>query len=255
MVKVKEDMSGWVMKDHGVPDSRLTVIEQAEDYISKSGRHYAQWLCSCSCDNKQLIVRSDSIRNGGTKSCGCLENEIRIANGHKNKKYNTYDLETHEYGVGFTEKGEEFWFDKEDYDLIKNYFWYYNGGGYVHAYDINTKKIISLHRLVMGFPDSKFDIDHKNHPPRNEHKKDNRKSNLIVVEHYKNGQNRSCGKNNTSGVVGVSFNKKDGLWYSYIQVNKKLIGLGYFKEKDDAIKARKEAEMKYFGDNRYDAHN
>lgn len=255
MVKVKVDMSGWVMKDHGVPDSRLTVIEQAEDYISKSGKHYAQWLCSCSCNNKKLIARSDSIRNGGTKSCGCLENEIRIANGHKNKKYNAYDLETHEYGVGFTENGEEFWFDKEDYDLIKNYFWYYSRGGYVHAYDINAKKIISLHRLVMGFPDSKFDIDHKNHPPRNEHKKDNRKSNLVVVEHYKNSQNRSCGKNNTSGVVGVSFNKRDGLWYSYIQVNKKSIGLGYFKEKDDAIKARKEAEVKYFGDNRYDAHN
>ena len=75
MVKVKVDMSGWVMKDHGVPDSRLTVIEQAEDYISKSGKHYAQWLCSCSCNNKKLIARSDSIINGGTKSCGCLEKE------------------------------------------------------------------------------------------------------------------------------------------------------------------------------------
>lgn len=31
MVKVKEDMTGWVMNEHGFPDSRLTVIKQVED--------------------------------------------------------------------------------------------------------------------------------------------------------------------------------------------------------------------------------
>ena len=27
------DMTGWVMSEHGVPESRLTVIEQAETYM------------------------------------------------------------------------------------------------------------------------------------------------------------------------------------------------------------------------------
>ena len=35
----------------------------------------------------------------------------------------------------------------------------------------------------------------------------------------------------------------------------KQIHLGTFKNKEDAIKARKEAEMKYFGEHRYDANN
>jgi len=35
------DMTGWVMKEHGVPESRWTVIERAEnDKYNK-----AQWLC------------------------------------------------------------------------------------------------------------------------------------------------------------------------------------------------------------------
>lgn len=28
MIKSKIDMTGWVMKDHGFPESRLTVIKQ-----------------------------------------------------------------------------------------------------------------------------------------------------------------------------------------------------------------------------------
>ena len=28
MARVKEDMTGWIMSEHGVPDSRLTVVCQ-----------------------------------------------------------------------------------------------------------------------------------------------------------------------------------------------------------------------------------
>ena len=31
------DMTGWVMSEHGVPDSRLTVIKLVEPHITKSG--------------------------------------------------------------------------------------------------------------------------------------------------------------------------------------------------------------------------
>ena len=30
MVKVREDMTGWIMSEHGFPDSRLTVLYQTE---------------------------------------------------------------------------------------------------------------------------------------------------------------------------------------------------------------------------------
>lgn len=51
MVKIREDMTGWVMKEHGVPNSRIKVIERAEDYVTPSGAHYAQWLCECMCED------------------------------------------------------------------------------------------------------------------------------------------------------------------------------------------------------------
>ena len=35
MVMVKEDMTGWIMAEHEVPDSRLTVIKQVCVLITK----------------------------------------------------------------------------------------------------------------------------------------------------------------------------------------------------------------------------
>ena len=29
------DMTGWIMSEHGVPDSKIKVIKQTEDYIKK----------------------------------------------------------------------------------------------------------------------------------------------------------------------------------------------------------------------------
>ena len=50
------------MWKHGVPNSRLTVIKQVEDYIKPNGQHIAQWLCECNCkEHKQLNVRSDAL--------------------------------------------------------------------------------------------------------------------------------------------------------------------------------------------------
>ena len=44
------------------------------------------------------------------------------------KKYNKYDL-TGKFGIGYTSKGEEFYFDLEDYDKIKNHLWYKDKDG------------------------------------------------------------------------------------------------------------------------------
>ena len=51
--------------------------------------------------------------------------------------------------------------------------------------------------------------------------------------------------NNTSGVTGVSWNRKAGKWDAYIKVNGKRINLGYYVDKQDAIKTRRDAEIKH----------
>lgn len=56
---------------------RLTVLERAEDYISKSGEKLVQWKCLCECGNV-CYVTTKQLRNGKTKSCGCLRKEKTI---------------------------------------------------------------------------------------------------------------------------------------------------------------------------------
>ena len=53
-------------------------------------------------------------------------------------------------------------------------------------------------------------------------------------------------KNNTSGHKGVSWNKYHNKWNAYINIHGKKINLGYYCNIDDAVKARSEAEEKYF---------
>ena len=238
MVKVKEDMTGWKMWEHGVPDSRLIVKQQIEDYIAPSGEHCSQWLCECLCEkHSKVIARGKDLKNGDKKSCGCLTRELRSQNA---KKYNKYDL-SGEYGVGWTNNtGNEFYFDLEDYDKIKDYCWYeyVDHNGY-HALQANDKKlVIRMQWLITG----KYH-DHKDKNPMN-----NRKCNLRPATHGENMQNKSVYKNNKSGFTGVSWDTNKCQWYVQIQYNKKRINLGCFDNKEDAIRARLEAENKYFGE-------
>lgn len=53
---------------------------------------------------------------------------------------------------------------------------------------------------------------------------------------------------NTSGVTGVSWEKGRGRWSANIRVKGKNIYLGRFIEKDSAVQARKDAEIKYDGE-------
>ena len=225
---------------------RLTVIEQVEDHISSSGRHHPNWKCQCACGNIINIIGSH-LKNGHTSSCGCKHSEIVSEYmSQKMKKYNTYDL-SGEYGIGYTEEGDSFYFDLEDYDKIKDYYWNNNGNDEYFRSTIN-KKTVLLHRFIMGLSnDSNLVVDHIN----THHREDNRKSNLRIVSNSENQMNHKLFKNNTSGTSGVDWLKKSNLWRSRIEINNQSITLGYYKNKEDAIKARKEAEEKYFGEHSY----
>ena len=55
---------------------RLTVIGRSESENKKT----ALWLCKCDCGNVTK-VRTDHLRKGQTKSCGCFSNEYRVKHG------------------------------------------------------------------------------------------------------------------------------------------------------------------------------
>ena len=81
---------------------------------------------------------------------------------------------------------------------------------------------------------------------------DNRKSNLRVATFEENSYNTTLRSNNTSGVTGVNWEKRRNKWQAYITVNKKRIYLGLFDNIEDAIRVRKEAESKFFGEYSHD---
>lgn len=234
--------------------NRLTVVKRADSRIKPNGSKVTQWWCKCDCGNKDLIlVSSGNLVSEHTKSCGCLKAEKSAENGKKlkgknnfkNKRYNTYDL-SGEYGIGYLNNGEEFYFDLEDYDLIKGYCWWKNDEGYLMT-SLNNNKKIRMSRLVMNEHNPCVRIDHRNHNTMN-----NRKSNLRRATSSENAMNSELSSANTSGVTGVLFDKRWNKWVASIMVNYKSIHLGGFDKFDDAVKARKEAEEKYFGEFSYD---
>lgn len=70
---------------------RLTVIEIAHRRGLNSGGTVVYWKCRCDC-GEMKIVKSQSLRTGVTKSCGCLarENFPRIPVKHGMSKSKTY---------------------------------------------------------------------------------------------------------------------------------------------------------------------
>lgn len=231
---------------------RLVVVGRAEDKIDpKSGKHKTRWVCNCDCGTTGYITVGTALTSGATRSCGCLHREVSRANFHKegqdhpSKKYNKYDL-SGDYGIGYTTKGEEFYFDLEDYEKIKDICWYISRG-YVVGHIVGDKEI-RMHRLIMK--DKLKDgliIDHINA----DHKTDNRKENLRVIPQSKNVLNRRRQSTNKSGKSGVSFDKRSGNWVAYIKINNKSHHLGYYKNKEDAIEARLKGEEEYFGEYQY----
>lgn len=66
---------GKIVDIMGKQFGRLTVVAY-EGTFRKAGRKVAMWRCKCECGNES-IVRSNSLRSGKTRSCGCLQRETR----------------------------------------------------------------------------------------------------------------------------------------------------------------------------------
>lgn len=220
---------------------RLTVIERAEDHWIPCGRRKISWLCQCDCGSEPVVIRGQYLKNGRSQSCGCLQRErTSKSNLNKKKKRNVYD-DMGDYLIGHFFNCEDcFEVDKDDYEKVKDYCWYKNTGGYVTT--TSDGKTIKIHQVVMGG---------KNIDYINGDKLDNRKSNLRFCTTAENVRNVGIRSNNTSGVTGVSYSKREGKWKSNITYNGVVIRLGTFANKEDAIKARKDAEEKYFGEFAY----
>lgn len=132
-------------------------------------------------------------------------------------------------------KGKYAIVDKEDYDFLNQWKWYYNSGYAVRG----CKKRILMHRVIMNTPEDKV-TDHIN---RN--KLDNRRSNLRIATVSLNNFNTKIRSDNTSGVKGIYWSKEHNKWRPNISVMGKRIYLGLYEKMEDAILIRNEMEKLY----------
>jgi hypothetical protein len=99
------------------------------------------------------------------------------------------------------------------------------------------------HRLVWlyihgGWPSG--EIDHINH-----NRLDNSLRNLRQVSPMDNSKNLPKRCDNSSGIIGVYWDKARGLWSSYINHERKRLALGRSADFFEACCTRKSAEVRY----------
>jgi len=83
---------------------RLTAIECVGNN-GKAGKH--RWLCQCECGN-EVLVPSDRLRSGETRSCGCLKADTSAATGRQNVIHGGYaNGSKPDYPAGWTEEFRE----------------------------------------------------------------------------------------------------------------------------------------------------
>lgn len=187
---------------------KLTVIKDS----GKRNKGSIVYECKCDCGNTTEVI-SYKLRNGKTKSCGCLRHEIR-------------DITNERFGRLVAVEFVEIRNSKTIWKCVC---------------DCGNMCEVSLSSLSSGASRSCGCLDREVKQASIYERMQFRDGTSYVAHNRKN-----INKNNSSGVRGVHFDNKRQMWVAQIGFQNKVIYLGRFVNKEDAIKARKEAEEKYF---------
>lgn len=135
---------GWIMKEHGALESRLTIVGLGEPKVDKNGRIRGTFDCLCECGNVVTLERQN-VLCGKVCSCGCYKKEYlkatRSTHGHahcrlynvlasmKSRCYNTNEASYKDYGGRGIQICDEW---KNDYQTFEKW-------AYANGYDENAK--------------------------------------------------------------------------------------------------------------------
>ena len=114
----------------------------------------------------------------------------------------------------------------------------YHSNGYVQIRV--RKKLYYAHRLAVLYMTGNEPVEQVDHI--NGIRSDNRWCNLREASTTDNQRNAAKSKNNSSGVVGVCWDKRKQKWMARIYVEGKPRFIGYFSNISDAAASRKESE-------------
>lgn len=157
--------------------------------------------------------------------------------------------------------------DAEDVNWMKGYTWYTDKAhGMKYPYLSAKKRLdtvkyerkeIKIHVEIMREEIERFKIDNPGYRKRiiidhiDGDISNNRKENLRVRTQSENNMNKKVQSNNTTGFVGVTWHSKQKMWNAMIDYEDERIELGSFYYLRNAMRARVEAEKKYFGEHAF----
>ena len=209
---------------------RLVVVECAGQRRLPCGTSYTAWRCKCDCGNETIVSTSCLTREkNNTRSCGCLKkinngmrkhglSHSRIDNVYKNMIKRCYDPKCEKYrtyGARGIKVCDE-WINKENGKM--NFFEWAFSNGYTED--------LTLDRI---------DVNGDYCP-----------ENCRWADKSVQAFNKQKA-NSKTGARGVFYKERLKMYESYISRNGKHIYLGIYSNIEDAIKARKAAELKYYG--------
>jgi hypothetical protein len=196
----------------------------AQEVCGKNCNGNTLWKCHCECGNYKTI-RGSSLVSGYTKSCGCLQKEAirKLLTVHGKSRTTEYSTYIHMLDRCYNEANLSY----RDY-----------GGRGITVCPRWRESFENFVADMGNKPSPKHSLDRINNGGNYE------PNNCRWATQTVQNINRRPRKN-SSGYTGVVWDKDRNKWASAINVHRKTIHLGRFANKEDAIKARKEAEIKY----------
>ncbi|WP_432717822.1 AP2 domain-containing protein [Staphylococcus equorum] len=194
-------------------------------YVGKNKHSKKLYNCLCTKCNKEKIMLGTVVKNGYSKSCGCLQKE-------KIKKKQT----TH--GMSKTLIYQK-WkgIKKRCYDSKAQNFKHYGGRG-IKVCDEWKDDFVQFYSDVGDVPFEGAELD------RIDNNDDYKPSNCRWVNHQANSNNRRKYYNKT-GYTGVTFKPRLNKFQAQLYKNKKFIYLGLYETAEDAYNAYLTAKNKY----------